>query len=135
METARLNKRFWSYIINLVFYLGIGFAAASPLLILTTAHIIFYFLTSFGSAIILSFFFDLFLLVVTKGYNIGSAIMGVKYVTNNGERINRRQSMIRSASESTLVLVFLDLIYFLRYRTERGVIDRLSDSFAIDTRL
>ena len=135
METARLNKRFWSYIINFVFYLGIGFAAASPLLILTKVHIIFYFLTAIGGAVILSFFFDLFLLVVSKGYTIGSAIMGVKYVTNNGEKINRRQAMIRSASESTLVFIFLDLIYFLRYRTERGVIDRLSDSFAIDTRL
>lgn len=135
METARLSKRFWAYVINLVLYLGIGFAVASPLLIVTTAHIIFYFLTAFGSAIILSFFFDLFLLVVSHGHTIGSAIFGIKYVSSDGKKINRKQAMIRSASESTLVFVVLDYIYFLRYRTERGVIDRLSDSFAIDTRL
>ena len=135
METARLFKRFWVYTINLIFYLGIGFAVASPILVFTKLPLVLYFHVAAAASAIISFFFDLFLLVVSKGYNIGSAIFGVKYVSSNGERINRRQAMIRSASESTLVFVLLDLIYFLRYRTERGVIDRLSDSFAIDTRL
>lgn len=135
METAILSKRVWAYIINLIIYLGVGFAASIPFLTLLNVHIVFYLLISFGVAIILSFFFDLFLLVVTKGYTMGSAILGIKYVTENGNKISRRQAMIRSASESIVVFVILDLCYFLRYRTERGVIDRLSDSFAIDTRI
>ena len=135
METARLSKRVWAYIINLVLYLGLGFASASPFLNLLHLHVIFYLLIAFGIAIILSFFFDLFLLVVTRGFTLGSAIFGIKYVSSDGQPINRKQSLIRSASESILVFALLDLIYFIRFRTERGVIDRLSDSFAIDNRL
>ena len=135
METAVLAKRIWAYIINLVLYLGIGFAAGVPFLILLNVQIIFYILISFGAAIILSFFFDLFLLAVTKGYTIGAAILGIRYVSSDGKRINRRQAMVRSASESMLIFVIIDLLYFIKNNTERGVIDRLSNSFAIDTRL
>ena len=135
METAVLSKRVWAYIINLVIYLGVGFSLSIPFLTLLNIHVVFYLLISFGVAIILSFFFDLFLMVVTKGYTMGSAILGIKYVSENGNKLSRRQAMIRSASESILVFVILDLLYFLRYRTERGAIDRLSDSFAIDTRI
>lgn len=135
METAVLAKRIWAYIINLVLYLGIGFAAGVPFLMLLNIQIIFYILISFGITIILSFFFDLFLLVVSKGYTIGTAIIGIRYVSSDGKRINRRQAMVRSASESMLIFVIIDLMYFVKNNTERGVIDRLSNSFAIDTRL
>ena len=135
METAVLAKRIWAYIINLILYLGIGFASGVPFLILLNVQVIFYILISFGIAIIFSFFFDLFLLVVSKGYTIGTAILGIRYVSSDGKRINRRQAMVRSASESMLIFVIIDLMYFIKNNTERGVIDRLSNSFAIDTRL
>ena len=135
METAILSKRVWAYIINLILYLGIGFAVSVPFLTLLNIHVVLYVHISFAFAIVLSFIIDYFILIHTKGYTIGSAILGIKYVSKDGRKLGKRQSMIRSASESILVFVILDLFYFLRYRTERGVIDRLSDSFAIDTRI
>ena len=71
---------------------------------------------------------------VTKGYTLGSAIIGVKYVSSDGKNIKFSQIIIRSGSESILIFAFIDLIYLVRNRTERGAIDRLSDSFAIDIR-
>ena len=135
METARLNKRILLYIINFLFYIGVGFAVASPFLNVLKVPVAIYILISFGMGIVLSFIFDFILLIITKGFTIGSAIFGIKYVASDGKKISKRQAFIRSAYESIFIFVILDLIYFLKYRTERGVIDRLSDSFAIDIRI
>ena len=135
METARLSKRIWVYLINLLFYLGLGFSIASPVIVAAHLHVLIYLAVAFGISIILSVFFDLFLLSISKGYNLGSAICGVKYVSSNGSVISKRQALIRSIYESIIIFVVFDWIYFLKNRTERGVIDRLSDSFAIDNRI
>ncbi len=134
METAVLSKRVWMYIINLIFYVGVGFGAASPIYVVLHWHILSYVGIALGIAIIFSFAFDCILLKITKGYTIGSAILGVKFVSSDGQRIGGRQIIIRSMAESILIFAFLDWIYFLKNRTERGVIDRLSDTFAIDNR-
>ena len=135
METARLSKRVWAYIFNLILYVGTGFGVCAPLYIIFALHPLIYVLISLGEAIIASFIFDCLLMAGTKGRTIGSAIMGVKYVASDGERLSGKQIIVRSSSESTLIFVLFDLIYFLNNKTERGVIDRLSDSFAIDTRI
>lgn len=132
METAILSKRVWVYIINLVLYLGIGFLGALPFLTLLKVHALLYVLFAIIIAILISFIFDLIILICSHGYTIGSAILGVKYVSSDGQRLTKRQCFIRSASESILIFVLFDWIYFAKNRTERGVIDRLSDSFAID---
>ena len=85
--------------------------------------------------IIFSFVNDLLILMLTRGYTVGSAIMGGRYVASDGKKLSFKQALVRSGSESIAIFVIFDLIYFLKNRTERGVIDRLSDSFAIDTRI
>lgn len=135
METARLSKRIWGYIINLILYLGVGFGAAVPFLTLLNLHVALYILIALGIAIVSSLLLDILIIALSHGYTLGSAIMGVKYVASDGKRLNGKQIVVRSACESLLIFVFLDLIYFIKNRTERGVIDRLSDSFAIDTRI
>ena len=135
METARLAKRVWAYIINLVFYLGTGFGCGVPFLTLLKLPLFAYIFISLGIAIVFSFVNDLIIMVLTRGYTVGSAIMGVRYVASDGKKLSFKQALVRSSSESILIFVIFDLIYFLKNRTERGVIDRLSDSFAIDTRI
>ena len=134
METAVLGKRIGAYIINAILYLGLGFLGGLPFLILLHVHIVAYVFISLGLAIIISFLLNLFLLTITKGYNLGSAIFGIQYVAKGEEIISGKQAFIRAASESIFVFILFDLIYFIKNRTERGVIDRLSDTFAIDIR-
>lgn len=134
METAVLSKRVWLYIINLIFHLGVGFAAASPFIVYLNIHVVFYLLIAIGIAVVFSFFFDIFLLSVTHGYTLGSAIIGVKYVSSDAKRISLPQIIIRSGSETIFIFVVIDFFYLVKNRTERGAIDRLSDSFAIDIR-
>ena len=134
METAVLSKRIGLYLINLILYLGVGFASGVIFLKLLNVGVLFYVLISVGITIVASFFFDMLLLGATRGYTIGSAIFGVQYVAPDGKHLTSKQIIIRSASESILIFAIFDLFYFLKNRTERGVIDRLSDSFAIDNR-
>ena len=134
METATLTKRFWAYVINAILYLGFGFASGLPFFLLLHVHLVAYIFISLGLAIIISFFLNFFLMMVTKGYNIGNAIFGVQYVARGEERINVRQAFIRAGSESIFIFILFDLFYFMKNRTERGVIDRISDTFAIDVR-
>ena len=134
METATLAKRFLAYVINAILYLGFGFAACLPFLLLLHVHIVAYVFISLGLAIIISFLLNLLLMIITKGYNIGNAILGIQYVARGEERINGKQAFIRASSESIFIFILFDLIYFIKNKTERGVIDRLSDTFAIDVR-
>lgn len=135
METARLSKRVWAYIINLLIYIGIGFGSAIPFLTMLNFHIIFYVLIGIGFSFALSFALGSLIMSVSHGYNIGSALLGIRYVASDGKNLMVRQVIIRSFSESIVILVILDLVYFIKTRTERGVIDRLTSSFAIDTRI
>ena len=132
METAILSKRIWLYIINTILYHGIGFCAALPFLLILKIHTFFYIMIGIGFSASVSFLLSMMFLVFTHGYTFGSALFKVKYVANDGNQINKKQMAIRSVSESVAILALLDLIYFIINRTERGVIDRLSDSFAID---
>ena len=134
METAVLSKRFWVYFINLVIYVLVGFLSSLPFLLVLHFHPLLYVLIAVLISMILSFVLDYVLLVATKGFTIGSAIFGVKYVGYDGKIITGKQAFIRSGSETILIFVLFDLIYFIKSRTERGVIDRLSDTFAIDLR-
>ncbi len=134
METAALNKRIFVYVLDFLISLGLGFATAIPFLQIPSLYLVFYFLIAFGFSIIINFLIKFLILVLTRGYTISSVIFGVKYVSGNGGVINRKQCFMRAYTESIFIFAFIDLIYFIKNRTERGAIDRLSDSFAIDIR-
>ena len=113
---------------------GIGFSSALPFILVLHIHPLLYVMIGMGFATVVAFGLSLLFLSATHGYTLASGLLGVKFVSTNGQNIKFSQMLIRSASESILILVIFDIIYFVHNRTERGVIDRLSDSFAIDNR-
>ena len=134
MEIAVLGKRIWLYIFNLFIYMGIGFSSSLPFLLVLHLHWALYILISIGITIVISILFSFFLLLVTRGYTIGSAIFGVKYIGARNEKIKAKQAFVRAFAEAILLFAVFDLFYFWKNRTERGVIDRLTGTFAIDIR-
>lgn len=135
METAVVAKRIWIYIINTIIYCGVGFASALPFLLVLKIHPFFYALIGLGFSTAVSFILSFLALLISRGYTFASAFFSVKYVSSDGSSISNKQILIRSSLESIVIFVLFDLIYFLKNKTERGVIDRLSDSFAIDNNL
>ena len=135
METAVLAKRIWIYIINAIIYLCVGFASALPFLLVLKIHPAFYALIGVGFSALISFIFTFLVLIISRGYTFASAILSVKFVSSDGGSLNNKQILIRSTLESIFIFVLFDFFYFLKNQTERGAIDRLSDSFAIDNNL
>ena len=135
METAALSKRIWIYIINTVVYHGIGFACGLPFLLVIKLHPFFYVLIGLAFAFLLSLLLAYLVLKISKGYTIASAFFKVQFVNSDGGNMDNKQILIRAMFESIAVFALFDLMYFLKNRTERGAIDRLSDSFAIDNNL
>ena len=68
------------------------------------------------------------------GYTIISFFFGVKYIGVEERELHKQQVIIRVINEAILFLLLLDLIYLKSNHTERGVIDRISNSFTIDLR-
>ena len=134
MEVAVLGKRIWSYILNLIIYMIIGFSSSLPFLLVLHLHWALYILISLGITITSAMVISFLLLVITKGFNIGSAIFGVKYVGVRNEGITGKQAFVRAMAEAIIIFPLFDLFYFWKNRTERGVIDRLTNTFAIDIR-
>lgn len=135
MEPARLFKRILGYLINFILYVGMGFAFMAIITQFFELHILLFLLYAALFAIASALVLNFLIILITRGYTVGNVIFGVKYVSDNGQRINFKQVLIRAFAESTLIFVLLDLFYIIKNRTERGVIDRLSSSFAIDTRI
>lgn len=132
METASLGKRILIFVANTILSLGFGFAVATPFLVVLHWHPALYVLFSFIFSGIFCFLLEFVILFFSKGYTAGSAMVGVKIVSADGLSVTVKQMLVRAICESVYIFALFDLIYFIKNRTERGIIDRLSDSFAID---
>ena len=132
METISLVKRIIIYIFNAIIYTAIGFASALPFLLILHKEIWIYILIGLSFSIVTSVVLIFLLLFFTGGYTITSFLFKVKVVGVERKRITLGQALIRAFNETIVILAIFDLIYLLYHHTERGVIDRLSDTFVID---
>ena len=135
MEPASLVKRALGYLINVVIFVGFGFLFVGLMSIVFDIHIALVILFALLFALAVGIIFNIAIMFLSKGYTIGNAIFGIKYVSSDGQKINFKQTLIRSLAEATIIFILLDMFYLFKNRTERSVIDHLSDSFAIDVRL
>ena len=134
METVSLFKRALIYFLNSLLFTALGLSVALPLLLLVKIHVVFYILIGVAIAYIASLFINVFLLTKTKGYSIPSFFFSVKVVGVEEKDITVKQAYIRMLCETLLIFAIIDCVYLIINRTERGVIDRLSDTFMIDLR-
>ena len=134
METISTGKRLWLYIINVLAYTGLSFVACLPFLLLVKLAVGWYIAISIGVAIASAVVFRYLLIRIMHGYTIISFFFGVKYIGVEERELHKQQVIIRVINEAILFLLLLDLIYLKSNHTERGVIDRISNSFTIDLR-
>lgn len=134
METVSLLKRTIIYILNALLFTALGLGAALPFLLLLEVGVFWYIVIGVSIAYLLSLFINALTLVLSKGYSIISVLFGVKVVGVEEKSISRNQAFVRMLCETLFIFALLDLIYLVKNRTERGVIDRLSDTFMIDLR-
>ena len=134
METVSITKRIIIYILSGLLYSLIGYGSALPFLLLLKINIWIYIAIGLAFSVATSILLIFFLLWLAKGYTIVSFFFGVKVVGVEEKNITPSQALIRAFNESVVIFAILDLFYLISHRTERGVIDRLSDTFMIDIR-
>ena len=134
MKTITFNKRLFIYLIDVTIYSGLAFLSAYPFIFIYKLHIILDILIIIGFILIYSFLINFLLLKMFRGYTIVSAIFGVKVVGTGEKKITTNQAFIRSLNQALWILLLYDLIYILINRTQRGIIDRLTDTFMVDMR-
>lgn len=134
METVSLLKRIFIYIINALVFSAIGLAALLPFLLEFDLPLVWYIILGVTLALLLSLIINFLTLWFSKGYTFISFLFAVKLVGVEEKSVSQKQAIIRALCETLLIFAILDMIYLLKNRTERGVIDRLSDTFMIDLR-
>ena len=134
METVSIIKIIIIYILSGLLYSLIGYGSALPFLLLLKINIWIYIAIGLAFSVATSILLIFFLLWLAKGYTIVSFFFGVKVVGVEEKNITPSQALIRAFNESVVIFAILDLFYLISHRTERGVIDRLSDTFMIDIR-
>lgn len=134
MEIVKVWKRTIIYLLNCMMYTLIGYASALPFLLLLHVNIWIYIVIGLGFSVIISIAISFLILWGSKGYNVVCYMFMVKIVGEQEKNITPKQALIRAFCESVFIFAILDFIYLLSHRTERGVIDRLSNTFMIDLR-
>ena len=134
METISFTKRLFLYLINIILYSGMGFSSSLPFLLVLHIPIGWYIVISLGVTVTLGVILRYLLIRIMRGSTITSFFFGVRYIGVEEKELKGRQIIIRVINEAIPFLLLLDLVYLKINHTERGVIDRISDSFTIDLR-
>ena len=134
METISFTKRLFLYLINIILYTGMGFSSSLPFLLVLHIPIGWYIVISLGVTVTLGVILRYLLIRIMRGSTITSFFFGVRYIGVEEKELKEKQIIIRVINEAIPFLLLLDLFYLKINHTERGVIDRISDSFTIDLR-
>lgn len=134
METVSLLKRLFIYAINALVFSAIGLTALLPFLLNFGLPLVWYIILGVTLALFLSLVINFLTLWLSKGYTFISFLFAVKVVGIEEKSVSQKQAIIRVLCETLLIFAIFDVIYLIKNRTERGVVDRLSDTFMIDLR-
>lgn len=134
MKTIDLRKRLFIYIIDMFLYSGLAFLSICPFIFICKIDLWIDILMGIGFVILYSFVFTFLLLKLFRGYTIISAIFGAKVVGVEEKKITTSQALVRALNQSLWIILLFDIIYLLANKTQRGVIDRLTDTFVVDMR-
>lgn len=134
MKTINLRKRLFIYIIDMLIYSGLAYISIYPFIFILKIDLWIDIIMGIGFIILYSFDFTFLLLKLTGGYTMISLIFGAKVVGVEEKRITTSQAFIRSLNQSLWIILLFDVIYLITNKTQRGVIDRLTDTFVVDMR-
>lgn len=140
MNTVKLSKRIFAYLIDLVivtlpiiaflnwlfYYVNMSFNYSIP----------WYFLLLAGFSLkwIVYTFFSILFLFIFNGRTLGNLILGIKIVHSDLKHLSFLDTICISAVHGLLSMMIISLFYMIIVHTERSVSDRLTDTYSIDYR-
>ena len=80
------------------------------------------------------FLYQLFCVLFFKSQTLGLYLMSLKLLSNDWERVNVKQNILRSVSISIPVLFIVNLLYMFAYKTRSTTLfDDISDTMVVNT--
>lgn len=134
MDTVKLYKRTLIYLLDVLIAGVISFSLFTPFFLSKSLTLNIYLILCFVSWIVIFPLFELAFLYLLQGYTLASFIFGVRFVSLNEKRPTFKQCVIRVICEAIFIFALSDFFFFLAYKTRRGAIDRLSNTFGVDVR-
>lgn len=134
MDTAKIYKRVLIYLFDLLICVIAPMIITLPFFLAGSMKLSSFFLFSFLGTVVIYPLYELLFLYFSTGYTLFSLIFGVKYVCLNEQKISFKQCLLRVLYEFVIIFPIVDVFFCLHYKTRRGAIDRLSDTFAVDVR-
>ncbi len=134
MDTVKLYKRTLIYLFDILIAGVISFSLFTPFFISKDLSLITYLILCFVFWAAIFPFYELVVYYLLQGFTLASFVFGVRYVSLNEKRPTFKQCLIRVICEAVFVFAFFDFFFFLVYKTRRGAIDRLSNTFGVDVR-
>lgn len=134
MDTVKLYKRTLIYLLDILLAGAISFALFTPFFLSKDLSLNNYLILCFVFWAVIFPIFELAFLYLLQGYTLASFIFGVRFVSLNEKRPTFKQCLIRVICEAVFIFAFSDFFFFLAYKTRRGAIDRLSNTFGVDVR-
>lgn len=139
MEIARYEKRIIAYLIDLVSATIPAFALFLFLYIFTKDKVDIpgYFFALAAQLLTFIFFvlFTFLFLIISKGYTLGSLIIGIKVIHITKRAPSIKESFLRAITIGVIPMVIINVIYMLAVHTEKTIFDRISETIVVDSRL
>ena len=80
------------------------------------------------------FLYQFFCILFFKNQTLGLYLMSLKVLSNDWERVNVKQNILRSISISIPVLFIVNLLYMFAYKTKSTTLfDDISDTMVVNT--
>lgn len=80
------------------------------------------------------FLYQFFCILFFKSQTLGLYLMSLKLLSNDWERVNVKQNILRSVSISIPVLFIINLLYMFAYKTKSTTLfDDISDTMVVNT--
>lgn len=91
----------------------------------------YYYLIMFN---ITMFLYQFLCLIIMKNKTIGLSLMDLKILSNDWEKVNIKQNILRSISISIPILFIVNLVYMATYHTKSTTLfDDISDTMVVNT--
>lgn len=89
------------------------------------------FLVCVGMIPLIYFIYTYIYMSISSGYTLFSYLLHVKYVTEGENKVRKRQILLICFHRAIVVFEVIDLLYLIFFKVERGLVEKISNTFCL----
>jgi len=136
MKIARFDKRILAWLLDEAFPCTTGivfYILASTFNVVSDSGF-----TKFAVSCVIAYSLYILItsliLVLTNGFSIGGAILGIRVLRKDGNNLHFKECFLKTIAEGVVPYCLVNAVYMLANHTERSTFDRLTDTLVTEYR-